>query len=57
MFSSIFSIGKKNRQTTLSARRGVKLALIQLEERVNPAGGILPDVPVFASQDGVLRGQ
>ena len=55
MFSSIFSIGKKNRQTTLSARRGVKLALIQLEERVNPAGGTLPDAPLFASQDGVLH--
>ncbi len=55
MFSSFFSRGKNDRQTTLSARRGVRLALIQLEERVNPAGGILPDVPVFASQDGGVR--
>jgi FtsP/CotA-like multicopper oxidase with cupredoxin domain len=55
MFSSIFSSGKKNKQSTPSARRGVKLALIQLEERVNPAGGILPDAPLFASQDGVLH--
>ena len=55
MFSSFFSRRKMDKKSTLSARRGVKLALIQLEERVNPAGGILPDAPLFASQDGVLH--
>ena len=55
MFSFIFSKICKQKKSNPSHRRSVRLALVQLEERVNPAGGVLPETTIFASQNGLLH--
>ena len=55
MFSFIFSKISKQKKSNPSHRRSVRLALVQLEERVNPAGGVLPETTIFASQNGLLH--
>jgi len=55
MFSFIFSKICKQKKSNPSHRRSVRLALVQLEERVNPAGSVLPETAIFASQNGLLH--